>query len=420
MLRKTLTKIFSSRVFYIVFSLLVAIALWMYVEISENQHISHEVSNVQVRFLNEDILKDRGLLRSSFDPQAVTLTFSVPRAVAARLTRDSLAVEVDLVDVTSTGFRSLPYEIIFPSDTNRNEISLASRSVERISLFIDRISVRPIPVRGEYRGGTASDDLIANPAEFEPTSITIQGPEDVISRISHARVPIFRENLSTTYIDDLGFVLLDDYGEELEEDQLDMVSVSHETIRVTVQIRQMKDVPLVIELIHGAGTSEQNTNWTVDPPFITVSGDPEALRDYNQVSLGSMDTTRFSLLGVDNFPIRVPDHISNDSGEQVAQVRVEVLGLQFIDLSTTNLFLINKHHDLEVEWVTQSLDVRIRGRREDLDLITDMSIMAVADLSDVIRPGPVRPSARVYVDGIPDVGAVGEYRFVLRMYSETS
>ncbi|MCL2226947.1 MAG: hypothetical protein FWB97_04895, partial [Oscillospiraceae bacterium] len=177
MIRKTLNKIFSSKVFYVIFALLVAGALWMYVEITENQEQSHRVADVPIVFRNADILRDRGLLITNKEPQSLVLTFEVPLNVANQLSNSTVFAEVNLANVTRAGHITEDYTIIFPSGINPNTTQPVQRSVERISLLIDRLSARTIPVRGEYTGGTAADDLFAAPVEFEPQTITVEGPD---------------------------------------------------------------------------------------------------------------------------------------------------------------------------------------------------------------------------------------------------
>jgi hypothetical protein len=100
-------------------------------------------------------------------------------------------------------------------------------------------------------------------------------------------------------------------------------------------------------------------------------------------------------------------------------VFVEVLGLGVEFLSTSNFHPINIPDGYVIEWVTQSLDVRIRGRREDLDHITPMSIRVVTDLRDY-GAGPHRIPSRIHVEGIDgDVGAVGDYWVTLRIVPDT-
>jgi len=95
------------------------------------------------------------------------------------------------------------------------------------------------------------------------------------------------------------------------------------------------------------------------------------------------------------------------------------LGLDIDYYSTSNLHVINKPADYDAEVRTQSLDVWIRGKREDLDQISLANIRVVADLTD-IRSGTSRVQARVFIDGTDaDVGAVGEYRITVTLIRET-
>ena len=417
MLRDMLNRIFSSRVFYIIFSLLVSIALWMYVEISENQDIPREVQNVRIEFRNKDLLSDKGLLIASFVPQNVTLSFECPRAIASRLTRDTLSVVVDLAKITSTGPAPLTYDIVYPPGVDSNSIR-EFRDVERITLIIDRVRDRSIQVRADYSGGTSSDELIAEPAAVEPKTIIVSGPEEVVSKISYAFVPIEIINLSSTYTDDLKFVLYNENDEELSEDLLSSLKFNYDTVRVTVPVRQIKNIPLTVELKHGAGSSNQNTKVTCEPLFITVSGDPEVLRNFNSITLGTIFTTEFGFTREDSFPIiLLNDYVTNLSGETMARVRVDVVGLDVDILVTSNFHLINLPAEYEYELITQSLDVRLRGLREDLVQITQANIRVVADFRDRdIRPGSMRVPATVYIDGTDaDIGAVGDYMIAVRL-----
>ena len=417
MIRKVFGKIFSSRVFYIIFSLIVAVSLWMFVEIAENRDVEHEVSGVPIRFKNAELLSDRGLLIRSTSPQTVTLTYYLPRVTTRFMTRETLAVEVNLVDVERTGLAYLPYNIIYPPGITRDSFSLETKDVERITLYIDRLTTLPIPVRVEYTGGTASDDLIEDPVFFEPQTIMVSGPGDVVSRIDHARVVIPRENISTTYIYDLGFILIGDNGEEIDGQLLEYVTASQETIRVTVPIRQLKVIPLTVDLVHSAGTSDRNTHWEINPQYITVSGDPDVLKDLDHIMLTPIDMSRFSLIDTQARSINVPPNVTNESGETEALVMVEVFGLDYVDYSISNLFVINQPDGLEVEWITQSVDVRIRGRREDLNRISEMNIRVVADIKDRAI-GSHRVPAVVHITGVDaDVGALNltDLRVSLRL-----
>jgi len=416
MFKERLRKI-STKAFYIVFAIVVSIVLWMYVEITENEAQTREIA-VEIDFRNEDIINDRGLLVSRIVTENLSITFEGSRSDISRLIASGVSVEVNLANVQSAGPLALDYEIVYPQSVNANAITIRGRSASRVTLVIDRLLERQIDVEVNYRGGTSSDDLVALPAEFDPQVITVRGPEEIISQISHAYVPIMRENLSATITEDFSFILLDENGEELNLDLHGSVILSQESIRVTIPIRLMKVVPLFVELSHGLTTSSANTTVSVTPEFITISGDPEVIRDINQFMLGTIDMLSFGLSATRSYPIIIPNHITNVSGENEAMVLVEVLGEDIAFRSVSNIQVINIPAGFRAEIITQSIDVRIRGLDSELALVTHMNLRVVADLTDVGR-GASSVLAKAFISGIEaDVEPVGEYRITVTLFAD--
>ena len=424
MLKKIYNKVFSSRGFYVLISLLVSFVLWMYVEININSEEWYSLSNVSITYKNEELLRDKGLLISSVGTQNLTLNFLVSRTVFARLTNGPVKAEVDLSNISSTGLFYQPYEIILPPGISIDGDKM-NGSVGKIGFNIDRLRTVPIDVSVVYSGGTASEDLMAMPAVFEPRSIMVHGPEDIVSKISGARVRVNREKLSETYVGDLGFVLLDDGGEEYDNDILSTVTLSDDTIHVTIPIRQTKRITLDVLFSHNAGTTDQNVTYEIIPPFIEVSGDPEDLKELNTLILRTISTTtnRFKTMDwvtFDDCRIALPNaELINETNIETATVRVKVNGLEVRDYETKNLTYINCPAGYRVEWTTTQQTVSIRGSAELLNQITSENIRGVVDLRDRTA-GAMRLDCIYKVDGISsDVGAVGEYQVSLKLIVDT-
>ena len=418
MIKEKLKKI-STRIFYVIFAVVVSIALWLYVEITENEIQTREISNIEILFKNEDILHDRGLLKTSYTPETLTFTIMAPRSDINRLAaQGALTVEVDLANISSGGTHFLAFEINLPQGVSRNILDNIFMSASRITVTFDRVLDRQIPVRVNYTGGTASGEYMVEAIEFDPHFITVWGPETVVSRIDHIWVPIFRENLSTTFADDLEFVLIDSEGEVLDDELLNSLRFSQETVWVTIPIKEIKDIPLLVMLSHGASTSDANTQWRTDPVIVKVSGDPEAIRELNSFTLGTIDMLSFGLSEVVHFPIIIPNHLSNISGESVAQVNIETFGLEISFQSTSNIQVINVPAGFRADILTQSLDIRLRGTKEELDLITPMNLSVVADLTGM-SSGISRTTARVYIHGIDtSIDAVGTYEITVSIVAD--
>ena len=420
MFKEILSKL-STRLLYIIFAVIVSIALWLYVEITENELQIDTVSRIEIVFKNEDLLRDRGFLITSHSPEQMSITFEASRTDMAKLAAPgALTVEVDLGNISSTGPTELVYEIIYPSNVNSNSVTLLTPATSRITLMVDRILDRQLPVKVNYTGGLASEELIQESVEFDPQTITVWGPESLVTKISYVRVPILREFLSTTFREELEFVLVDENDEilELEPNQLELLEFSHHLIHVTVPIMEMKDVPLTVILAHGAGTSEVNTTVRIEPEFVKVAGDPVALRDLNNIFLGTIDMLGFSRVSTEAFWIIIPNNLTNISGETEAIAHVEVIGLEIAFHSTSNLQVINTPPGFRAEILTQSLDVRLRGSADDLSTISSLNLRVVADISNM-NQGTARIPARVYIDGTDaPVDPVGVYEITVSIIAE--
>ena len=414
-----INRIFTSKMFYIVFSFVVSITLWMYVEISENEIQTHIVSNIRIIRKYEDLLNDRGLLVASMTPETIIATFECSHSDAAKLNRESLTFVIDLSHITSVGHYSIKPDIENTSDVDLSSIEF-SQSVDQILLSVDRIETALVPVEAIYSGGTA-EGFIQDPVEFSPQTITVSGPSEIVALVEKARVSVIRENLSSTYSDELPIVLLDKEGEPLDVMLRNQLAISDNSIRVTVPIRVTKEIALTIETSQSpgsAGAIPQNTNITISPSTITVAGNPDDLRDFNSINLGTIDLTRFDLTNTYTYAIALPNIYTNIFGETEAHIKVEISGLEIVHFNISNIQAGNIPSGYTVEIRTQSIDVRIRGRAEDLIDLTEENIRVLASLPTELSTGTQQVSARVIIDGIDaDIGAVGSYfvtMFIIR------
>jgi YbbR domain-containing protein len=422
MLKERISKI-STKILYVIFAVVLSVIIWVYVELTINEMQIFDVPGIEFVFLNEELFRDRGFSWTSLTPETLTITFEASRQEMIRLTAaGALTAEVDLSSILSTGTTTLPYRLVYPSNVNTNAVREIGASAERVIITVDTVRSREIRVRPYYDGGTASDELFVDGIEVNPDYIVVRGPEWVVSMIQYARVQIHRENLATTYTGNLEFILIDDNGDVLDDELRDLLELIPDTVQVTVSIREIKEIPLVVNFRHGASTSEENIHWSVEPRFIVVSGDPLAIANYdNSIVLAAIDTTTFSWFFENTYRIIIPEHLTNESGETEARVNVDIIGLdiEFFVVSESSMHPVNVPSGHRVEIITQSLDVRLRGLSDNLEQITPMNIRVVTDLSDRTGPGTFRQRATVSIIGIDaDVDPIGEYFLTVRIVQD--
>ena len=393
---------------YIIFSIVVSFVLWLYVAYVDNPEATVDFYGIKIEFTGADLLRDNGLVVTGVDTNSLNISLTGRRNTVTRLSNTDISATVDLTDIlsmsTDAGEYQLDYDLSY--STTNTGISVESVSRQYVTVTVEKLATVNVPVRAIYNGGVAEGYTAESP-EVSPDTIEVSGPRDVISKISYAAATLDRQNLSTSVSDQVQLVLMDENDNEISQEGL---VLSTDTVTVSVSVLMVKDVPLVVNFIEGASATDENIRFSIDPQYITISGDPEILQDYNQITLGTIDLTSFAFSTTETYTITLPNDVRNLTGDVTATVSVEVLGTSTKRLTATNIQYRNNTPGFNVDIVTQSMDITIRGKDEDIDQVTSDNIRVIADLSELGNTtGAFTVPARVYVDGFENVDAVGEY-----------
>ena len=405
---RTLRKLSNSRILWMIISLLASLTIWIYVTSGETEAFKTTFRNVQIEIIGEDSLRaSRGLILTDLNTSSVTVEVVGPRRMLAPLDSDDLVAVVDVSKLTRASYTTLKYDIVYPSTVDERYISEEKKSPEYVNFNISLLTDKTIPVRGGFEGRSA-DGYTAETPVFEPSTITVTGPEAYLKDISYAWVT-FGQNVivDSSYSIETNFTLMNEDGDAVSTEYL---TLSQDTIRATLPILQVKNVPLEVDLIEGAGASKANTKVSIEPNTVTLAGDSSILSGMNKIVLDTIDLTDFSSTLTETYPIAINNDLRNVTGVTEAKVTLEVVGLETRSFRVSNLSYINSADGTNVEIQTESLDVQIRGTEEQLDQIKAESIRAVADLTDFKdSTGAYMPTVKIYVDGVTDVGAIGTY-----------
>ena len=132
--------------------------------------------------------------------------------------------------------------------------------------------------------------------------------------------------------------------------------------------------------------------------------------------VGVVDLSKISDNTTIPVKLTLPENVQNTSGETSANVKLEFNGLASRTVETSAIEITNIPAGYTIEPVTNSLNVLLRGPEESLNKVLPQNVRAVVDLSNtVLTPGQHTIVANVLIDGTADVGAVGEYKVVIRV-----
>ena len=408
-------KIYNRKLFWMVVSLLVSVILWIFITGEEMEEYRRTFPGVKVELVGESSLRDmRNLVITDLDTNTVTVELVGPRRIIASMNAADLTAEVNVGQLMRSAYTSQRYDLVFPDGTDSSKITINRQTPEVVNFMVSEITKKSIPVSGSFDGSLAPG-FMGETAEFEPATITVSGPEIYLKNIDRAWVSFAKEDVSSTYEVETGFVLLDKEGEECSTKGL---SFSTDTVIARLPINEIKDIPLSVDVIEGAGAVAANTKISIEPKYITLSGDSAMLAGLNKISLATIDLTDFASTFSDTYKIVFNDELSNLSGITEATVNVEVVGLttREFKISASNLSYINVTEGFTAEILSEGLTVLIRGTEEQLNAIRSENLRAVADLVDYDESvGSYNAPVKIYVDGFTDVGAVGKYTILIEL-----
>ena len=402
--RKQRKSLFDSKVFWMIISLLTSLAIWSYVVSTENSVVTQVFRGVKVEITGEETLRNsRNLLVTDIDTNTVRVEIRGPRRIVDALNSEDLVAQIDVSKLSRAAYASMKYKIVYPNGTETRNLSEVSYSPETVNFMVSALNSVSIPVRGGYDGKLAPE-----PPVFEPSSITVTGPEAYLKDVSYAWVSFGIDQVAeTTYTENASYTLMRSDGTPVSPDYL---TSSDDTVTAVLPILEVKEVPLSVELIEGAGATTANTKVTVTPDRITLAGDSAILSGMNRIILSTIDLTDFKSGFSESYSIPFDNSLKNVSGITEAKVDIDITGLTTRTYTVKNISYINAPENMEVEVLTNSLEVVIRGTEEQLDQLSSDSIRAVADLADYKESsGAYMPLTKIYIDGSSELGAIGDY-----------
>lgn len=401
------------KLLYILFSVFVAAAMWLYVDMDNDTRVVIHVNDIPVTYQNQDVLESRGLMLMDSSDQTVSLTIEATRVNVGLLDRSKIRVIADLSDVTETGQQSIMPKVFLPSKPDgyqfsSSEIVLKDSSSYMLSVEIGELYSKQIDVRCKVTGNVA-DGFSAEEPELSPATLEIRGQQEEIGPVAYAQVNLEIDDASETVHKTLDIQYFDEDGNEISSDG---IHPSSEQVEVTLPVTVTKDLTLKMNFLESPGASKKNISYTISPASVTVTGDAGTLADVDSLVLDNFDL--LSLQDGDAtyvYTIPIPDGCENLSGTAKATLHIAFKDMKTETLPAGKIECKGEPSGKTVEILTKEINVTIFGTTADLAAVTQGDIVVTADLTDFgDAAGSYTVPAQVEVRTSGDVGVSGTYQ----------
>ena len=377
----------GNRILYLVFSLLLAVVLWLYVDTRQGNTSTKTLTNLSIEFVGaDDTLPSKGLMLTEGADTTLDLTIRGPRTVISGFEKNDVRIQVDLTDINAVGTRTLPWNPVYAENINSKDISIERQS-------------RP----GEVAEGHIymEERLVA-----DPSVLTLSGKEEDVDQVESARITLDLTDANGTLQREFNYDLLDADG-NVVEDTNNKIRVSDRRVLVTAPVYIFKDLKLSVKFKESPGSQEADTRWKLEYDTITVAGEPASLENINEVVLGEIVLS--TILSDTEIPLEIslPAGCVNLSGFTTTTLSIRFRGLETRTFTATNISAVGYSEGQVFSKMTNSVDVVLRGPASELEKVTADDIRVVVDLSEYVSNGTYSAPAIVLVDGHEEVGAVG-------------
>ncbi len=403
-------RILNSKVIYIIFSLLLAVLLWLYVVNQENpDNVELSFRDVVIQYEGDDDILAAESLSVSSDSDTIDLRLSGRRRELLRLDSSDLYLSVDVSDITEPGVYTLPYKLSLPLGVTA---TVSDDSPQTVTVTVSRFAEKTIPVTALFNGSVAPGYLADDNISVYPNTIVVSGPAEEVAQVDHARVVLTGTALTETISETLPVTLIGRDGSELSFEE---ITLSRDNVVVKFPILLQKEVPLTLTLLPGGGATEKNVFVSLSQDTLDIAAEADILNGIDEIEIGTLDLATVEGSGTYVFSLVMPEGVRNLSGVTEVQAEVTIQGLDTKRVETSNIVCVNVSPGYSASAVTKSLTVTLRGSEKELADVTGDDVRVQADLSELgSATGSYTVPARVTVVGTDDVGAVGTYKVTVQ------
>lgn len=386
----------------------IAIVLWVYVITVVSPNSEDTFYNIPVVLQGEPMLERNGLMNVTENVPTVTLRLSGNRSDLNKINSSNITLVADLSKVYEAGTTHLNYAISFPGDVPDGAFRVESQYPGTITVEVERKIKKDVPVSIRYVGELSEDFIVDKENKIlDYSTVTVSGPESVINQITQAVIDVDLEGKNVSFSDNYRYSLCNDRGEPVDAQK---VETNVAQINLTLYIERVKELPLVLTVVSGGGATEETSEIKIDPKTVKVSGSDLVMENLTELNLGTINLGELLEDTEMSFAIMLPEGVKfMDPDVETAKVTVKFPNLATRTLTVSDIQALNVPSGMDVEFLTKSLSVTIRGDKNLIKNIVPPDIIVTVDFTDAqLGSYTVKPTI-LLSNAYSSVGAIGNY-----------
>ena len=399
-----------SKVVRIVISILVAIAMWLYVDLERAPERTMTIRDIPVEFSGENTtLADKNLMLLSGYDTTIDLKIRGPKRELVKMNRDNVRVIASTSSIDSVGVHQLDWTVSFPDGVVRTNVSVEKASLSQITVTVGELYTKEVPVEcqvvGEVAEGYFTGDVV-----LDPEVLTLRAQRDDLLNVSCAKLTVDISGATRSVVQTVDVQLYDYDGNPVENSN---IRTNTSLIQAKVPVLTTREVELAVEFSGVPGAAMNSIKCDITPKTVRLNGEADVLDSIDKLVLATLHVDDLELHQQNSYVVTPPDGTWLVNGNEVATADITLEGIEEKSLTATSIEFDKLPSGLYAIAPDGGLTVRLWGLSEEIEAVTAENLRGIADMSAVTGQGTVTVPVTVTISGFNDVTVRGTYELTV-------
>lgn len=399
-----------SKVVRIVISILVAIAMWLYVDLERAPERTMTIRDIPVEFSGENTtLADKNLMLLSGYDTTIDLKIRGPKRELVKMNRDNVRVIASTSSIDSVGVHQLDWTVSFPDGVVRTNVSVEKASLSQITVTVGELYTKEVPVEcqvvGEVAEGYFTSDVV-----LDPEVLTLRAQRDDLLNVSCAKLTVDISGATRSVVQTVDVQLYDYDGNPVENSN---IRTNTSLIQAKVPVLTTREVELAVEFSGVPGAAMNSIKCDITPKTVRLNGEADVLDSIDKLVLATLHVDDLELHQQNSYVVTPPDGTWLVNGNEVATADITLEGIEEKSLTATSIEFDKLPSGLYAIAPDGGLTVRLWGLSEEIEAVTAENLRVIADMSAVTGQGTVTVPVTVTISGFNDVTVRGTYELTV-------
>lgn len=394
-----------NKVLQVIASILVAVAIWVYVDVEKAPERTKTIRDIPVEFSGESTtLADKNLMLLSGYDTTVDLTIKGTKRELVKINKDNVRLVASTSSIDSVGVHTLRWDVVYPDGVQSSALSVDWASKYKVTVTVGELYTKEVPVNCVVTG-TVADGYFTGETVLDPTTLVLRGQRDDLLNVAYAKLTVDISDATRSVIQTESVQLYDNDDNPVDNSN---IRTNASLIQAKVPVLTTKEVSLAVELSGVPGSAGQSIKTTITPSSVRLIGEADVLENIDEIVLATLYIEDLDIWQQNSYVVTAPDGTWLANSNEVATVEITMEGIEEKTVTVDTFSYTNVPSGLYAE-VMDTLDVRLWGLSEELAELKADAITASVDLSSVTETGSCRVPVTVTVSGYRDVAVKGSY-----------